>query len=90
MTPSVIFHSKFVSYVPCRINESDHVLVESSIDRVNDGEFSESLHHGEQHGSDDNEANDLAKREKPLMLVVSLGKAGELHTKLPGPPLCSA
>ncbi len=53
---------EFKSYVPCRVNESHHVLVESSIDGVYDGEFSEGLHHGEQHGSDDNEAKDLFKK----------------------------
>jgi hypothetical protein len=49
----------FPSYLPCRINESHHVLVESSIDGVHDGKFSEGLHHSEQHSSDDNEAKDL-------------------------------
>ena len=53
---------EFPSYVPCRINESYHVLVKGSIDGVNDSEFSEGLHHGEQHGSDDNKAKELTQK----------------------------
>lgn len=48
--------------LPRFIQEAASVSEESSVDRVQDGEFSESLNGEQQHGADDHESDELWDR----------------------------
>ena len=50
---------RFKDSVPGRIKESHSVLVECTVDGVEDREFSESLDSEQQHGTDDHEPEQL-------------------------------
>lgn len=43
-------------YLPCRINEAHSILIEGTIDRIQDCKFTQSLDRAKQHNSDDDEA----------------------------------
>jgi hypothetical protein len=43
-------------YLPCRINEAHSIVIEGTIDRIQDCEFTQSLDRAKQHNSDDDEA----------------------------------
>jgi hypothetical protein len=74
--------------VPGRVNEAHCIRVEGTVDRVQHGEFSESLDGEEQHGTDDHEAQKLSGTSQRS--VTETASSSTLLTTLAGPPLLKA